>query len=304
MDYDVAIIGTGPAGIAAALTLGLHNKTIAWFGPAELSAKVGKSEKIANYPGVPMVSGEDLNAAFRAQIEEAGLEIIDKQVQTIMPMGSTLMVQAGMDVYNAKTVLLATGAVSGKGFPGEESLLGSGVSYCATCDGFLYKGKTIAVYCGAPRFEHEAVYLAEMADHVYLYTPYAIGAGNGGDGSTGAFPENVTVNDGKMKEIRAGEPAEGVFGGPRVNGIGLTDGRTVDVDGVFVLRDAVAPASLVKGLEVDGAHIVVNRNMETNIKGVYAAGDCTGRPYQITKGVGEGNIAAHSILEYLRELDQ
>ena len=295
MTYDVAIIGTGPAGIAAALTLGLHNKTIAWFGPAELSAKVGKSEKIANYPGVPMVSGQDLNAAFRAQIEEAGLTVIDKQVQTIMPMGSALMVQAGMDVYNVKTVLLATGAVSGKGFPGEESLLGSGVSYCATCDGFLYKGKQIAVYCGAPRFEHEAVYLAEMAEHVYLYTPYA---------DTGAFSENVTVNDGKLKEIRAGEAAEGVFGGPRVNGITLTDGREIDVDGVFVLRDAVAPASLVKGLAVDGAHIVVNRNMETNIKGVYAAGDCTGRPYQITKGVGEGNIAAHSIIEYLRELEQ
>ncbi len=304
MNYDVAIIGTGPAGIAAALTLGLHNKTIAWFGSAELSAKVGKSEKIANYPGVPMVSGQDLNAAFRAQIEEAGLEIIDKQVQTIMPMGNALMVQAGMDVYNVKTVLLATGAVSGKGFPGEESLLGNGVSYCATCDGFLYKGKRIAVYCGAPRFEHEAVYLAEMAEHVYLYTPYAIGAGNGGDGSTSAFPENVTVNDGKLKEILAGEPAEGVFGGPRVNGIALTDGRTVDVDGVFVLRDAVAPASLVKGLEVDGAHIIVDHEMRTNVKGVYAAGDCTGRPYQITKATGEGNTAAHSIIEYLREIEQ
>ena len=159
----------------------------------------------------------------------------------------------------------------------------------------VYKGQQIAVYCGVPRFEHEAVYLAEMAEHVYLYTPYA---------DTGAFPENVTVNDGKLKEIRAGEAAEGMFGGPRVNGITLTDGREIDVDGVFVLRDAVAPTSLIKGLEVEGAHIIVNHNMETNIKGVYAAGDCTGRPYQITKATGEGNIAAHSIIEYLREIEK
>ena len=89
-----------------------------------------------------------------------------------------------------------------------------------------------------------------------------------------------------------------------VNGITLTDGREVNVDGVFVLRDAVAPTSLIKELEVDGAHIIVNHNMETNIKGVYAAGDCTGRPYQITKATGEGNIAAHSIIEYLREIEK
>ena len=286
MNYDVAIIGTGPAGIAAALTLGLHNKTIAWFGPAELSAKVGKSEKIANYPGVPMVSGQDLNAAFRAQIEEAGLTVIDKQVQTIMPMGSALMVQAGMDVYNVKTVLLATGAVSGKGFPGEESLLGSGVSYCATCDGFLYKGKTIAVYCGSKRFEHEVTYLAELADKVYLYTPYK---------DTGAFPDNVVVNDGKMKEVH---------GTMKVSGVALADGREVETDGVFILRDAVAPSTLVKGLEIDGADIVVDRGMRTNKPGVFAAGDCTGRPYQITKATGEGNIAAHSIIEYLAELEK
>ena len=152
MLYDVAIIGTGPAGMSAALNLKLHNKSVIWFGSADLSSKVGKSEKIANYPGVAMVSGQDLNAIFKTQIEEAGLEITDKQITTIMPMTGKFMLQGGMDIYEAKTLLLATGAVSAKGFPGEESLLGAGVSYCATCDGFLYKGKTIAVYCGSKRF--------------------------------------------------------------------------------------------------------------------------------------------------------
>ncbi len=286
MKYDVAIIGTGPAGLSAALNLKLHNKSVIWFGSKDLSSKVGKSEKIANYPGVSMVSGQALNETFQAQIEEAGLEITDKQVTTVLASRSGFMLQGGMDIYEAKALLLATGAVSAKGFPGEESLLGSGVSYCATCDGFLYKGKTIAVYCGSKRFEHEVTYLAELAEKVYLYTPYK---------DTGAFPDNVVVNDGKMKEVH---------GAMKVSGVALADGREVETDGVFILRDAVAPSTLVKGLEIDGADIVVDRGMRTNKPGVFAAGDCTGRPYQITKATGEGNIAAHSIVEYLAELEK
>ena len=311
MLYDVAIIGTGPAGMSAALTLKLHNKSVIWFGSADLSSKVGKSEKIANYPGVAMVSGQDLNAIFKTQIEEAGLEITDKQITTIMPMTGKFMLQGGMDIYEAKTLLLATGAVSAKGFPGEESLLGAGVSYCATCDGFLYKGKTIAVYCGSKRFEHEVTYLAELAEKVYAFAPYK---------DLGAFPDNVVVNDGKIKAILSGAPGDGAdgagaaaggavggmmtLGGPKIGGVELIDGRTLDVDGVFILREAVAPASLVKGLEIDGADIVVDRGMRTNKPGVFAAGDCTGRPYQITKATGEGNIAAHSIIEYLSEMEK
>ena len=95
-----------------------------------------------------------------------------------------------------------------------------------------------------------------------------------------------------------------VHGTMKVSGVTLADGREVETDGVFILRDAVAPSTLVKGLEIDGADIVVDRGMRTNKPGVFAAGDCTGRPYQITKATGEGNIAAHSIIEYLAELEK
>lgn len=286
MRYDVAIVGSGPAAVSAALTLKVHNKSIIWFGSNKLSPKVEKSEKIANYPGVAMVAGPELNRLYREQIAQAGLEITERQVTNILASRKGFMLQGGDEIYDAKTVLLATGSVSAKGFPGEERLLGSGVSYCATCDGFLYKGKTIAVYCGSKEFEHEAVYLAELAEKVYLFTPYA---------DCGVERENVIVNPGRLKEIN---------GAMRVESVTLTDGAELAVSGVFVLRSAVAPGTLLRGLEIDGADIVVDRQMATNKPGCFAAGDCTGRPYQLAKAVGEGNVAAHSIVAYLAALDK
>lgn len=177
-------------------------------------------------------------------------------------------------------------SVSPTGFPGEAELLGHGVSYCATCDGFLYPGKAIAVYCGSREFEHEVIYLAEIAAKVYLFTPYS---------DCEIIRENITVNPGKLKSI-CGQEA--------VTGVTLTDGTILNLDGVFVLRNAVAPGTLLRGLELDGANIAVDRQMRTNKPGCFAAGDCTGRPYQLAKAVGEGNIAAHSIVAYLAEKDK
>ena len=294
MTYDTAIIGTGPAGLSAAINLRLHNKSILWLGASNLSTKVEKSEKIANYPGMGYISGSDLIEKFRSHAYEMGLEITEQMVTAIMSGGDFYMLSAGSDVYMAKTILLAVGAAAAKGFEGEEEMLGRGVSYCATCDGFLYKGKTIAVFCGDERFEHEIDYLAELADTVYVYAAY-----NGGKyGRNGAIPAGES-DSGKI--IILPKPIKKVFGEMKVSGIVLTDNTSVSIDGLFCLRNSIAPATLLKDLELDGAHIIVNRAMETNLPGVYAAGDCTGRPYQIAKSVGEGNIAAHSIVEYLAE---
>ncbi len=284
--YDVAIIGTGPAGISAALNLSLHNKKIIWFGSANLSAKVEKSEKIANYPGVSLVKGPDLNELFLNQIKEAGLTITDRMVTNIVSRRKGFMVLGGNDYYEAKTVLLATGSVSAKGFEGEHELLGHGVSYCATCDGYLYKDKTMAVFCQDKHFEHEVEYLAELAEKVYLFTSYK---------NCQVTSQNVIRQEAKISKI---------CGQDKVNGLELNDGSKLSVDAAFILRNAVAPAQLVKGVELDGSNIVVDRNMATTKKGCFAAGDCTGAPYQITKAVGEGNIAAHSIVKYLSDLEK
>ena len=280
--FDVAIVGTGPAGLSTALTLKLHNKDIIWFGSAELSDKVGKSEKIANYPGVPMVSGADLNRKFYEQARELGLEPVDKRVTNIADMGGSYMILADNEMFEARTVLLSTGIAAAKGMENESRLLGAGVSYCATCDGFLYKGKTIAVICASKRYEHEVQYLAELAEKVYLNATYK---------DVGTMPDNVEIIS----------PIREINGSLKADMIRLNDGTELAVNGIFCLRNAVAPSTLLPGLQLDGPHIVVNRSQETNIPGCFAAGDCTGRPYQLTKAVGEGNVAAHAILDYINK---
>ena len=278
--YDAVIIGTGPAGLSAAINLKLHEKNFVWFGSAGYSDKVGKSEKIANYPGLGLISGNELNQRFFEHAREMGLESTDKKVTNVMPMDDYLMVLADNEVYETKTLLLATGVLTAKSYEGEDELLGRGVSYCATCDGFLYKGKTIAVFCGAPRYEHEVEYLAGIAEKVYLSAGYP----------------NCKLDLPNVEKIT---PIKAVKGGMKASQIELHGGTVIDIDGLFILRNAVAPGTLVPGIGTDGPHIVVNRRQETNIPGIYAAGDCTGRPYQIAKAVGEGNIAAHEMLEYM-----
>ena len=278
---DTAIIGAGPAGISAALNLKLHNKNIAVFDSSGGSYKLSKAEKIANYPGLPMISGQELSAALLSQAGELGITVTQKKVTDITPMGKSFMLLADNEVFEAKTVILAPGAVLSKGIPGENELLGRGVSYCATCDGFLYSGKTIAVYCGSRSHEHEVSLLSGFAAKLYLYAPYS---------DCGAEEENIE---------RLSSAISGISGAERAQSITLADGSTLPVDGVFVLRDTVMPSVLLRGIKTDGPHIAVDREMKTSISGVFAAGDCTGRPYQIAKAVGEGNIAAHSALELL-----
>ena len=281
MIYDAAIIGTGPAGVSAALNLKIHEKSFIWIGRKALSDKIARAERISNYPGFIDATGAELNAAFLRQVEAMGIEITEAMVNSILPMGDHYALSAGMDFYEARTLLLCTGINQTGGIAGEAEHLGQGVSYCATCDGALYRGRTIAVVCGNARFEHEVRFLAGLAEKVYFF-PYYKGAGEIGD--------NV--------ETPSGRPVA-VEGAPRVTGLRLNDGSTLPVDGLFCLRDSIALNTLLPKLAVENGHIAVDRAMATNLPGVYAAGDCTGRPYQYTKAVGEGNVAAHSIIEFL-----
>lgn len=281
--YDCIIIGTGPAGLSAALNLKTYKKSFVWFGSKNLSDKVQKAEKITNYPGFPELTGQELFSHFTDHIQSAGLDITEKTVTNVMSVGTYYMVLADNEVYEAKTLILAMGVMTAKLLKGEDELLGRGVSYCATCDGMFYKDKEIAVLCNDPKYEHEVEYLADLAAKVTYFPMFS---------DSQIKKENVTISKDFPLEIK---------GSDRVTGLVLKSGKVLELDGIFCLRNAIAPSKLVSGLEIENGHIKVDRTQKTNLPGCFAAGDCTGRPYQYTKAVGEGNVAAHSCISYLIE---
>ena len=282
--YDCIIIGTGPAGLSAALNLKTYKKSFVWFGSKNLSDKVQKAEKITNYPGFPELTGQELFSHFTDHIQSAGLDITEKTVTNVMSVGTYYMVLADNEVYEAKTLILAMGVMTAKLLKGEDELLGRGVSYCATCDGMFYKDKEIAVLCNDPKYEHEVEYLADLAAKVTYFPMFS---------DSQIKKENVTISKDFPLEIK---------GSDRVTGLVLKSGKVLELDGIFCLRNAIAPSKLVSGLEIENGHIKVDRTQKTNLPGCFAAGDCTGRPYQYTKAVGEGNVAAHSCISYLAEI--
>lgn len=279
---DCLIIGSGVAGISAALTLQANGKTFKMFGSKSLSTKITKAEKIHNYPALTDVSGEDFAAALKKQLSAAEIEIVEETVGGVYAMKDKFIVMAGQNSYEGRTVILAAGVESAKPIEGEEEYLGRGVSYCATCDGFLYKDKTLAIVCTSKRLENEIEFLSGLAKKAYVVPLYK---------GAEIKAENTEVIIKRPQKI---------LGGLRVNGIVIGD-RTLEVDGVFLLKESVSPAALVGGLKTENGHVVVDRACKTNIKGLFAAGDCTGRPYQYAKAAGEGNVAAHSAVEFLTE---
>ena len=265
--YDIAIIGTGPAGLSAAITAKIRNKKILLIGNPNFSDKVQKAHQIQNYLGLPAISGKDLAKAFENHINSMDITITEGKVNAVYPMGSYFGLQVSQDIYEAETVIVATGIVTGKAFKGENELLGRGVSYCATCDAPLYRNKTVAVIGYSPKEESEAEFLAEVCEKV-LYIPM--------------YKEETKLSD---KVTIINEKPTAVIGENKVKSL-QTEKNNYEVDGIFILRDSIPPSQLVSGLEIKDNHIVVNLQMETNIKGCFACGDIVGRPYQYIKAAG------------------
>ncbi|MCH5148183.1 MAG: NAD(P)/FAD-dependent oxidoreductase [Clostridiales bacterium] len=280
--YDIAIIGSGPAGISAAINAKILDQNFIWFASLNVSKKVGQAALVKNYLGLPDISGEQLSKAFLDHAESLGIKPVDKVVNGVYSGGNCFTLLCGTEDFTAKTVILCLGVDTAE-IEGEEGLVGRGISYCATCDGFMYRGKNIAILCTDKRFEHEIEFLCSVANKAYvlpLYKGHEIKSDNA--------------------EILVKSPIR-LEGEKRLEKIVFKDGY-LEVDGLFILRSSVSPSILLHGLEIKEGHIVVDRAMRTNINGVFAAGDCTGRPYQYMKAAGEGNVALHSAVEYLAQL--
>lgn len=278
--YEIAIVGTGPAGLSAAITAKIRNKKILLLGSKELSMKVQKAHTVLNYLGLPAIAGEALTKAYKDHIDSMEIAVTEDKVKAIYPMGEYFAIQGGKENYEASSVILATGVSTAKPYPGEMEFLGRGVSYCATCDAPLYKGKTAAIISFSKEEEAEADFMAEVAANV-LYFPM--------------YKEEVSVSE-KITVIR--ETPVSVEGSMKADKL-ITKENSYEVDGIFFLRDSISPSQLISGVTMDGNHIQVNRKMETNIAGCFACGDVSGTPYQYIKAAGEGNVAALSAAGYL-----
>ena len=280
MRYDIAIIGTGPAGLSAAVTAKIRNKSVLLIGSRDLSPKVTKAHAIQNYLGLPNIPGADLGAAFQASIDSVGVTVTEDKITAAYNLGDYYGLQGAETIYEASTLILATGMIPGKLLPGEEALLGRGVSYCATCDAALYRGKTVAVIGYSAKEEHEAAFLSEIAACVSYFPMYK---------DIESLPESVRVIREKPLEIRQENGLRQV----------VTAENSYGFDGVFILRDSISPGQLVPGLEIENNHVKVDRTMATNLPGCFACGDVVGLPYQYIKSAGEGNVAALSAAAYL-----
>ncbi|MBO5329803.1 NAD(P)/FAD-dependent oxidoreductase [Anaerotignum sp.] len=279
--FDIGIIGSGPAALSAAVNAKQRNKSVCVFGRSLDSSLLFAAEKVDNYLGMPDVTGEEMLNQFYAHAVKRGVEFKESRISQIMSMGDYFVINADNEFFEAKTLILAIGLNKSRGIEGEMEYLGKGVSYCATCDGMLYRGKKVVVVGENEEGEAEANFLADVCEqvtYVPLYQPVL------------NLKETVEVLQGKPKAV-VGE-------GIRVTGIEV-DGETVECDGIFFAKNSTPPESLLFGLNTDGKNIIVDRNMATNLPGVYAAGDCTGAPFQIAKAVGEGLVAALSAAAYI-----
>lgn len=279
--YDIIIIGTGPAGVSAAITATIRNKKIMLIGSKDLSSKIAQGHTIENYPGLPSIAGADFGNALKKHLENLNISIHEDRVSAVYSMGDYFSVQVGQDMIEADSVILATGVVAGKPINGESELVGRGVSYCATCDAPLYRGKDVIVIGYSQKEEEEARFLSEVTNSVTYFQVYK--------GETN-LPESIKIVQSRPSEIK--------HVGTK-NIVVDAEGNTYEADGIFVLRDAISPGQLVPGLKTEGAHIVVDRNMATSINGCFACGDIVGLPYQYIKSAGEGNIAALSAVGYI-----
>ena len=234
--FDILIIGAGPAGVSAALTACNRGKKTGVISNPPESSKLYLAESVSNYPGMSG-TGSDIVKAMRRQLEESDAELIPGRALSVVPLGKTIGVAVGSEFYETRAVIVAAGISRRPICPGETAFLGRGVSYCATCDGMLYKGKTVAVIGDSEEAEHDAQFLRDIGCKVLSFS-------------------------GREKlDIRGGMKADTL----------VADGVEYAVDCVFILKDTLTAESLVSGIESERGIIKTDRSCKTNIKGVFAA---------------------------------
>ena len=285
----VLIIGSGPAGVSAALYARRGGAEVTVLSKGLALSGLHKAEKIENYYGLAEpVSGAELYARGIEGARKIGVEFVEDELLSLMfnDTFTGFQVTGKEQAFEADAVIVATGAArQSLNVPGVKEFAGKGVSYCATCDAFFYRGKTVAVVGAGVYALHEAQALLPHAAQVYLLT----------DGAelSAEVPPEIKVRNEKIAAIEGGE---------RVEKIVFADGKELKLDGVFMALGTAGSTAIAKkiGAQLDGNNIKIDAHGATNVPGLFAAGDCTGGLLQIAKAVYQGAEAGMAAVKYLR----
>lgn len=285
MRYDIAIIGQGPAGLSALLNAKIRNKSVIVFG--EDSKSLTQTSSIKNFLGFDDISGKELNQRFKNHLKVYDFDIHNKKVNQVYAMGKYFAIEDEKhNIIEAKTCIVATGRIIEKSIKNEEKFFAKGLSYCATCDASIYKDKEVVLI----GYNEESIDDANFTNEIVKKLTFV-----------NMYKPLIKLNK-NIEIIESKKPIE-FKGETRAKTLVFEDGFEISADGFFIIKDSSKPDRLVPSIKVNGPHIEVNKNMETNIKGLFACGDVTGLPYQISKAVGEGQIAALNSVKYIAKID-
>lgn len=298
---DVAIIGSGPAGMAAGIyakRAGLSTVILEKTGIS--GGQVLSTYEVDNYPGLPMINGFELSESFRKHAEHLEVEIKEAEVKEIMHQESANLVVTDKEDYEAKAVIVATGANYARlGIPGEEELTGMGVSYCATCDGAFFRGRTVAVVGGGDVAVEDAIFLARACKKVYLiHRRDELRAAHILQESLKKLSNVEMIWDSEVKEIKGEEQVESLL----IYNKKADETAELSVAGVFIAVGTIPNTDFVKGLvQMDEkGYITAGEDCETSVAGIYAAGDVRTKPLrQIITAAADGANAVTSVEKYL-----
>ena len=285
--YDLIVIGAGPSGISASIYAKRANLDVIvfYYGKSELE----RASKIENYYGFENgINGEELYNIGIKQAKNLGVEVLEKEIINIeIKEDGTFEAKTINEDFISKSIILATGnKKTSIRIKGIEKFEGKGISYCAICDGFFYKGKNVAVIGNGDFAIHEASDLVNIVNDITILT----------NGKPKPLTDKYKIDSRKIKQIN---------GEKKVTSIEFEDGNILKVDGVFIAEGIAGGGNFAKklGVIVDKNSIVVDENMETNIKGIFAVGDLTGGLLQVNKAVYEGSKAGIAVANYLKELN-
>ncbi len=296
MNYDVIIIGAGPAGISASLYAKRANLSVLviYFGESQLE----KAHKIDNYYGfTDGITGANLYKNGIEQAKNLGVDVLFLEVTNIEMLDSAPKIQysvkAGESEFTAPAIIIATGNKKLRpNISGIADFEGKGVSYCAVCDGFFYKKKNVAVIGNGTFAAEEASYLSHVAQSVTILT----------DGKSDekirseSKLENIKIDSRKIEKIVPNAEKN------KVGGVVFSDGETFSIDGIFIALGSAGAADFAKklGLNVNGDAIATNDKMETNAPGIFSCGNANGGLLQVCKAVYEGGVAGLSAVSFVQ----